>query len=403
MRALVWCALVLLGTSGARAELPAPSPVSRAELRGEMLEKLARVRGLLKSRHLAGVLISQIRNFSWLTAGLSDNHIVITSETGPGTLLVMADGRRFLLASQSELPQLSEEGLTELGFTPRGWSWYEDKGPTDRKHALVRELAAGGTIASDTPFYDAPVIDGELAGLRFPLTATEVAKYRWLGRNSAEAVVETCDKLAPGMSEREIEALTADALMRRGIRPTVLLIGTDQRIYRYRHAPPSDARLAHYGMVNICARRWGLVVAMTRFVHFGPVPAELAHKVADAAQVNAALLAHSRPGVTGAELMRHAQDAYARVGWPGEWKLHHQGGPIGYGEREWVIWPGATERLTDGMAFAYNPTIQGAKIEDTWLSWNGRWENLTATPGWPTVMGRAEGLAFPAPAIRERR
>ena len=42
------------------------------------------------------------------------------------------------------------------------------------------------------------------------------------------------------------------------------------------------------------------------------------------------------------------------------------------------------------MAFAFNPSFQGIKIEDTFLLGPDGLENLTVDPGWPTfdVAGR---------------
>src|SRR5688572_12616114 len=96
----------ILATAAVAAE-----PVSRGELLLEAREKVARVQRLAASRGLAGVLISQVRNFSWVTAGIADNHVVITSEMGAASLLVMADGRRYLVASNSEVPRLTSEDL----------------------------------------------------------------------------------------------------------------------------------------------------------------------------------------------------------------------------------------------------------------------------------------------------
>ena len=56
-----------------------PSPVTRAELMEEIQEKLQRVHQFLLQQNLAGVLLSRVDNFSWLTAGIADNQIVITS------------------------------------------------------------------------------------------------------------------------------------------------------------------------------------------------------------------------------------------------------------------------------------------------------------------------------------
>ena len=47
-------------------------------------------------------------------------------------------------------------------------------------------------------------------------------------------------------------------------------------------------------MLNLCTRKWGLAISITRFVHFGTLPEELEARFKSAAQVNAALLDATR-------------------------------------------------------------------------------------------------------------
>ena len=43
-------------------------------------------------------------------------------------------------------------------------------------------------------------------------------------------------QVEPGLSEYDLEALTAANLLRRGILPSVYLFAVDDRIYKYKHA-----------------------------------------------------------------------------------------------------------------------------------------------------------------------
>ena len=108
-------------------------------------------------------------------------------------------------------------------------------------------------------------------------------------------------------------------------------------------------------------------------------------RLMQAAHVNAALLNASKPGATSAELFKAAQAAYAAQGFEGEERFHHQGGPTGYGEREWVATPQGTEVVVDNQAFAWNPSIRGGKVEDTVILHDGVIENLTSTPELPLL------------------
>jgi hypothetical protein len=54
-------------------------------------------------------------------------------------------------------------------------------------------------------------------------------------------------------------------------------------------------------------------------------------------------------------------------GFPEEWRRHHQGGLTGYGSREIIATPETAHLIQTGQAFAWNPSITGAKAEETFL------------------------------------
>lgn len=378
-------------------KLPAPTLVER---KAEVAEKVRRVRGFLERENLGGVLLGHVRNFAWLTGG-GDSHIVLGSPSGAASLLVLADGRKFLVSPNNESLRLMNEEVAGLGFELREYKWYEDKLAVDRKMQIVRELA-GGAVASDLSYADLRVVESEIAALRVPLMESEIRRLHWLGRETTEAVAEVARTISPGMSERQMEAMTADALVRRGLRPTVLLMGADDRIRDYRHATPSDAKIRRYAMINVCAERWGLTIAVTRFVHFGPLPKELAERAAAVARVDATYLAHTVPGATADEILRAGARAYEKEGYPGEWEKHHQGGAIGYMERDWVTFPGLAEKVHVNQAFAWNPTITGTKSEDTVLVTDKGLEILTVSKDWPAITVEVEGKPWKRPAILVR-
>lgn len=376
--------------------------ITLEERQQEAAMKLARVQDFLKREKLAGLLISTVSNFAWITAG-GDSHIVITSEKGAVSLFLRDDGRKFFVASSSEAPRMMDEDLKGMGYEWKEIAWYGDKIEHNQMVEALTELSGGRPFSSDMPCPGARLIDQELAGLRVPLTGSEIHKYRWLGKRCAEVVDGACRQIQPGMTERGIEALVSNALMRHAIRPTVLLIAADERIMNYRHAPPSDkTKVERYAMVNICARRWGLVVAMTRLVHFGRVPEELEERMAAAARVHAGFLARTLPGASVGSILQGAIADYAEAGFPGEWQKHHQGGAIGYQERDWVAVPGSTRTVHENEVFAWSPTVQGAKVEDTMLLVGDRLEILTETPGWPMIESRALGKVYRSPGILVR-
>jgi Xaa-Pro dipeptidase len=395
------CLLVFitLGLRGETIPLPVDMPITQQEVAGELNTKLLRVREFLEQQRLAGVLLTRVENVSWVTAGLGDNHIVITSEDGSPSLLIMRDGSRYVIGEQSEVSRMLKEDLVGLGYKPLKYSWYEDKTVPDRRLQILHQLSAGGQIGTDDPYEGLRMVGEQFAPLRYQLTDSEIRKYRLAAHDTSEAVIAVCKKIVLGMTEREIETITSNELMKRKLRPTVLLIGVDRRVVEFYHHTPSDLPLRRYAIVNVCARRWGLVVSVARFVHFGPVDPELRRKEQAAMQISARFENSSKPGVTAGEMLEMAKRWYREQGFDGGWQDHHQGGAIGYAEREWIAVPGSKEVIHDHQAFAWNPILHGTLSFDTVVVFKDHVENLTRTPDWPTKPIDIDGITYWMPDI----
>jgi len=200
--------------------------------------------------------------------------------------------------------------------------------------------------------------------------------------------------LRPGMTETMMQTALAEQLLSRNIMPSIYLTAVDNRVRSYRHAVPRAGVLERFGMINFCARRWGLSVSITRFVHFGAMPAELAEKFHAVAMVNAKLLSATKEGNSADTLFTVARDAYAAEGYAGEEAMHHQGGATGYAEREWVARPGGEERVLLHQAIAWNANLRGAKVEDTVIVQDDKTETLTETPELPVVTTELNGVSY---------
>ena len=357
----------------------------------ELQAKHERVQQWLAASGHAGVLLRRHENLAWISDGQIEARVGIFSETGVVALLVLRDGRRFSIAPNNEAARLNHEELAGLGYEPVVRPWHSIDLPAEA-------AALGGAgVATDAPAGSLAVVS--LASLRAPLLAPEIARLRLLASHTAAAVTDTLLALQPGVSEYEMEAWTAERLLRENIFPSVLLMATDSRILQFKHAVARGNKLHRFGMVNLCTRRWGLAVSITRFVHFGKLPAELARGFETAARVNAALQHATREGATAGSLFKTAAQAYADAGFPGEEQLHHQGGACGYLEREWVATPAGTQAVRTPEAFAWNPSSRGGKVEDTTLAVNGTIELLTKTPKLPEVDTEVDGVLYTSSAV----
>lgn len=353
---------------------------------------------MLAANNLGGVLICSQHNFSWLTAG-GRNGVDLSREAGAGALLVRNDGKRFVLANCIEMPRLLGEELAgeEFGeFEPIEFPWEEEKACANylatRAVALLDKGAALGSDVAAGP--DARPVEAALARCRSQLTSSEIERFRSLGREAAQAVGTLARNLAPGETEREIARRVSDALAARGIRAIVTLVAADERIEKYRHPVPTDRRWTTRLMIVVCAQRGGMIASLTRTVCRGPNPDELRRRTLAAARVNAQLLSATRPQASGADLYRLAALTYAEEGYPNEERLHHQGGATGYRTRDWVAHPACLERVQPDQAFAWNPSITGAKVEETCIALDDGVEVLTTSPDWPQIPVRVDGREY---------
>lgn len=360
---------------------------SPALLEAERREKESRVQAYLAERGLGALVLTRVENFSWLTAG-ANNRIVTTEEAGAASLVYTADGGKYVITNVSEARRMAEEEFAGLGWDVRSTRW-------DQSQAyLIHEALNGRRAVADTAGLPGIELAGGFQRLRYQLTEAEVERLRWLCHLAGTAVADACREHQPGETEYVAAARVHEALAPHGVTPTVVLVASDDRILRYRHPVPTTKPVERYLMVVVVAEKWGLHAAATRFVHFGALPDELQRKYEAVTAVDRALIGATRPGADVRAIFQTGLKAYADAGFGDEWMLHHQGGAIGYAPREYLATADTAEVVLPNQAFAWNPSITGAKTEDTILATPAGPEVLTTVEDWPLVGGR------PGPLVR---
>jgi len=117
------------------------------------------------------------------------------------------------------------------------------------------------------------------------------------------------------------------------------------------------------------------------------------------AALMATMMAHTRPGVPAKEVLQKGIEAYREKGYPEEWKLHHQGGSIGYTGRDYRTHFGTPDIVQENQAFTWNPSLTGTKSEDTILATSRGIEMITYPVLYPTLSVSVGGISFVRPAI----
>lgn len=362
----------------------------------EIKEKERRVQVFLDQKGLSGLLLKRQANFSWMTAG-GLNLVGITTEVGAATLLITGDAK-FVICNNIEAPRMiEEEGLETQGFTAKSFPWHEDQ-----EISIIRELVGGGQLGADVPFPNATVFAEDIARLRYSLTPEEYERYRWLGEKVSLALERTLTETRKGEKESEVVARLCGELWKDRIDPITLMSAADDRIFRFRHPIPTEKKIEKYLMVSVNARKWGLIVSLTRFVYFGKVPEKLREKYHANVFIDCAFMASTRPGVAASDVLRKGIQAYEKMGYGEEWKLHHQGGSIGYTGRDYRTGFNTPDIVQENQAFTWNPSITGTKSEDTIVATSRGPEIITKPMIYPTLSMEAEGVAFTRPDILEK-
>lgn len=373
--------------------------ITRQELMQEIDIKMKRLYTFMELEHLDGLVLTKVNNFSWITAGIGDNHILLSSEAGVASLLIMKSGKKFILANDTELPHLLEEEVNGLGYEAKGWGWWENKTAAD----LIKELAPNKVIGSDINMEGVRDVGAAFNQIRYQLTSSELKKYRWVCRETALAVEAVCKTLKPGMTDREIEALASYELQKRGLRPTVVLIGVDQRLEKYYHYPPVGKKLANHVFVNVCAKAWGLTSSVGRYVYFGKPPTVLLENMSKSAYISAQLEAATIAGVKASDIFAKGQQYFAEQRLNDGWKTIHFGGGIGYAEREWVATATSQELIEANAAYAWNPfTVAALSFDTIFLHEDGNLEKLTYLDTWPVIDITINGKIYKMPGLLVR-
>ncbi|OES44570.1 M24 family metallopeptidase [Domibacillus iocasae] len=361
------------------------------------MNPIEKLKKFLKENDYEGILLKSRRNFSWLTEG-KHNHIVLSDSSGVADWLIFQDAHYLITTSMEEARILKEECRDlSFSFEKRSIGWMEST------ESIVKELTKGKRIASDTPYSDFDHVDHLLADIRSVLSLNEISRYRYLCQEAGEMVESVCHQIKPGMTEFEIASMVHVKTVERGINVQVALVATDERIYQYRHPIPTMKQLERHAMVVLCAESGGLVANVTRFVHFGEVPAVLRENIKKTAQIDVKMNAVTLPGNEAGFVIQTAMEEYHAAGFPDDWKLLHQGGLTGYQSRERLAVLNDKSIIKENQAYAWNPSLPGFKSEDTILVHKNKVEFMTHTGDWPSICVKQDEILYKRPDILVRK
>ena len=183
----------------------------------EWNEKVSRVRHLLASEQLEGILITKGVNFIWLTGGRP--YVNFLAENACAQIWI--DSKKTVLISNNiEAQRLIEEELSRLPLEVISLLWWEGQAPTE----IANKLAEGKPWKTDDQV-------ASFASLRWTLNSFEIERYRALGQDCSQLMEKIARELEPGDTELQIAAKIRKEGLSRGIEAPVCLVAVDERCY----------------------------------------------------------------------------------------------------------------------------------------------------------------------------
>lgn len=353
---------------------------------------LACVRLVAQRRGLAGIVLTRPSSVAWASAGMNPP-IDRTAAIDTVWLAVTADSYA-VITTTVERPRLVAE-LVPADVEVIEVDWFDSEAMS-RAAADVIGVAPAALGSDGHPDFGVDVTD-DLVEIRLPLGTAETDDLIDLAGDATAALEGALRTWSPGETDYEVAARISAGIEAVGGDTPCLLVGGDSRLARFRHPVPSGDRPTKTLMAVVVARRQGLHVALTRFVTCEP-RADFFKGIESVHVIHARTLDAVQPGATFGDAMIALDAAYSAAGYPNEWRYHYQGGPIGYGQREFEIAPSQRDSrwwnqpIAPGTALAYNPSLPGGfKDEDTYIvqpDGSLRW--ITMSADWPTsdVSGR---------------
>ncbi len=367
------------------------------KLRAARVEHARRRIGELRDRHGGRPLVlSSVGAVAWATGGFS-SPIDRVAASDP-VWVVIDDDAMTLVMSSVEVARLEAE-IERDGWDVNVMSapWYEPRAHVATVERLLGPLAATclseGELGED--------VSTELIAARLSLGAAERTVMEALAKAATTAVEGAAHSWRPGVTtDFDVAAEVSAELERVGADAVCLIVGGDERVRRFRHPLATGVPVDDLLMIVVVARSQGLHVALTRMAATR-ADARLDDDLDRCDAVHRSLLDACREGATWGDVYTAMGNAFQRLDAPRAWREHFQGGPIGYGQREFELSPTSNASpwwsvpVELSTAIAWNPSLAGgAKIEDTYVVDNAGPVLLTDSGAWPRRGGPGSGAAL---------
>ncbi|MHB8277797.1 MAG: aminopeptidase P family N-terminal domain-containing protein [Candidatus Humimicrobiaceae bacterium] len=360
----------------------------------EFLNKKQRLLKSIENKNIEAALISKQSNFLWLTCGKRND--VLKNDNNSLVYLLITKEEDYLIATNSDGDRVIQEELLNLNFNKIIYKW-----DCEDVFDAIKKLGIKKIIGGDFNDYRITNIEDLLINLRVSLTCHEVGRTVQFCKRYTKILTEFCLELKPEIMECEIAASLNYRLLMDNIKATVLMVGSDDRIFKFRHPVATNKIINKYLLISTVVEEDGINISVSRSVYFGKAPRNLHRKQYLVNFIDATYCNYSISGRNLKELYIKGKETYSKMNLLDEWDKHTQGGIVGYTPREIEIKENANYILNNNNLISFNPTITGVKTEDVVLIENNISKQLTIDKNWPYEEITTDKSTYLKPKILE--
>lgn len=353
-------------------------------------KKRQHLRAWLAESGYDALIIARRENFSWLTSG-GDSTVVNSTQNSIGCLLIKKDSQ-FLVSHVMDGKRLMNEQLPSQNYELIEMHWYEGE-PVNQALKI-----AGKNAVTDICIPGIRNVFPEILDLHYPITELEMERLHWLGKALNSIFMEMAKHIRSGISEMDLATEFQYLQSLQGISSDVLIAGSDDRIFKYRHPMPTNKKIEKFVMLHSASRKWGLHAPITRLYSIGAPRTEFLHPFKAVAEIQARVLDSTKPGMPYSQMLGLMKDWYAQAGYAEEWRNHFQGGPTGY-----VIVDAdrclTSKTIQTNTPFEWFITVPGSKTAELALLGTEGLEIASNGDLWPQYSVDVNGMEYKMPGI----
>jgi len=343
----------------------------------EFIIKEKRMHDFMKDQGYEAIIIGTQANFSWISGG-GDSHVVTSSDMGEAILVLTGD-KKVCIANTMDARRIFEQELDGLDFELISLKWFETP-----KDIYAANMIKGMKTLSDFPVEGAECDFKKFYKLHYPLTEPEIERYRVLGREAEKILWDVSNRIKPGMTGSDVESLLICEYAKKKISVPCMIIGVDEEISSWRHPIPWNKEIKKCLMLVLGVKRNGLVVPITRMVHFGDISEDMRKRFDAVCTIAADTILSCKAGVKFTDVSKRQKALYKELGFEDEWEKHFVGGITGYVVSDGSLCTNKDAVMTESMTFNWYVTITGVNTEDTLIITKYGYELFTVNDIWPT-------------------